>query len=80
MRTSYEFLEDAQADGWRRINRSIDVDVSGGNWVGYRFKAPDGQLSTTISITQESNKLSALWGCCLEMINTTTTTQNNGSY
>jgi len=73
MRTSYEFLKDAEADGWRRVNTSIDVDMSGANWMGYQFKALDGQVSATISLSRDSNKLGWL-GCCLQMFRTTTTT------
>ncbi len=77
LRTRYEFLADAESDGWRRVNRSIDVDVSGGNWVGYEFKALDGQFSRTIVLSQESNKLGSMWGYCLQMFRTTTPPNEN---
>jgi len=65
-RTSYRTLLEAQADGWRRVNRRMDCDTSGGNWVGYEFQSPDGKSSTTITLAQERNKIGGL-GCCLEM-------------
>jgi hypothetical protein len=65
-RTSYATLQEAQADGWRRVNHKTDRDVSGGNFVGYKYQSPNGQESTTITLTQERNKIGWL-GCCVEM-------------
>ena len=31
-RTSYATFQEAQADGWRRVNRKTDRDISGGNF------------------------------------------------
>ena len=65
-RTSYATFQDAQADGWRRVNRRTDRDISGGNLFGYEYQSPDGEESTTITLTQERNKIGGL-GCCVEM-------------
>jgi len=65
-RTSYATLPEAQADGWRQVNRKNDRDVSGGNFVGYKYQSPDGQASTTITLTQERNRIGQL-GCCIQM-------------
>ena len=66
MRTSYKTLQDAQADGWRRVNQHNDCDISGGNWVGYEYQASDGQTSTTITLTQDGNNI-ATSGFCIQM-------------
>ena len=73
-RTRYATYADAIADGWRRINRRTDIDISGvgpqgETMFGYRFRAPDGQESTTISLTDEPNTLGRN-GCCAEMFRT----------
>jgi hypothetical protein len=65
-RTSYATFQEAQADGWRRVNRKTDRDISGGNFFGYEYQSPDGQYSTTITLTQERNKIGQL-GCCVKM-------------
>lgn len=65
-RTRYATIQEAQADGWRRVNRKADRDISGGNFFGYVYKSPDGQTSTTITLTQDRNRLGQL-GCCVEM-------------
>jgi|688.fasta_scaffold2390226_1 hypothetical protein len=65
-RTRYATFQEAQADGWRRVNRRTDRDVSGGNFFGYKYESPDGQESTTIALTQERNKIGRL-GCYVEM-------------
>lgn len=65
-RTSYANFQEAQADGWRRVNRKTDRDISGGNYMGYEYEAPNGQVSTTITLTQERNRIGQL-GCCVEM-------------
>ena len=73
-RTKYATYADAIADGWRRINRNTDTDISGvgaqgESMFGYRFRAPDGQESTTISLGEERNKLGRQ-GCWVEMFRT----------
>jgi hypothetical protein len=65
-RTNYTTIEEAQADGWRRVNRKTDRDISGGNYFGYEYQSPDGQTSTTISLSMERNKIGGL-GCCAQM-------------
>ena len=65
-RTRYATLQEAQADGWRRVNCKNDRDVSGGNFFGYKYQLPDGQASTTITLTQEPNRIGQR-GCCIEM-------------
>ena len=70
-RTRYATYAEAQADGWRRVNRSTDRDVSGIGYggvamFGYTFESPDGQTSTTIRLTDERNKLGRP-GCVVEM-------------
>jgi hypothetical protein len=65
-RTRYATFQEAQADGWRRVNRKTDRDVSGGNSIGYEYQSPNGQISTTIILTQERNKIGQL-GCCVQM-------------
>jgi hypothetical protein len=65
-RTSYTTFQEAQADGWRRVNRKTDRDVSGGTFFGYEYQSPDGQASTTITLTQERNSIGQ-HGCCVEM-------------
>lgn len=64
--TRYATYAEAQADGWRRVNRSTDRDVSDVGSFGYHYQAPDGQLSTTISLSEERNKLGRP-GCVAEM-------------
>jgi hypothetical protein len=54
------------ADGWRRVNRKTDRDISGGSYFGYEYQAPNGQRSTTITLTQAFNNFGTR-GCCLEM-------------
>jgi hypothetical protein len=65
-RTRYATLQEAEADGWRRVNRRGDRDVSGGNSFGYEYQSPGGQTSATITLTQERNKIGML-GCCVQM-------------
>lgn len=65
-RTSYATFQEAQADGWRQVNRKTDRDISGENFFGYEYQSPDGQESTTIRLTQERNKIGRL-GCFVEM-------------
>ena len=65
-RTCYATLQEAQANGWRRVNRKTDRDVSGGNFFGYEYQSPNGQKSTTITLAQERNRIGQL-GCCVEM-------------
>ena len=65
-RTSYATLQEAQADGWRRVNRKTDRDISGANYMGYEYQSPEGKASTTITLTQERNRIGQL-GCCVEM-------------
>lgn len=65
-RTSYATFQEAHADGWRRVNRKTDRDISGGNFFGYKHQSPDGQKSSTITLTQERNTIGGL-GCCVEM-------------
>lgn len=65
-RTSYATFQEAQADGWRQVNRKTDRDISGGNSFGYEYQSPDGQASTTITLTQERNSIGKL-GCYVEM-------------
>lgn len=65
-RIGYTTLQEAQSDGWRRVNRKTDRDISGGNFFGYKYQSPDAQVSTTITLTQERNKPGTL-GCCVEM-------------
>jgi hypothetical protein len=65
-RTSYTTFQEAQADGWRRVNHKADRDISGGNSMGYEYEAPNGQASTTITLTQERNRIGTL-GCCVQM-------------
>jgi hypothetical protein len=66
-RTSYATFQEAHADGWRRVNRKTDRDISGGNFFGYEYQSPEGQTSTTINLTQEHNNIGTL-GCCVEML------------
>lgn len=70
-RTIYATFQDAQADGWRRVNRRTDLDISGGNSFGYEYQSPDGQRSTTIMLTQERNKLGT-FGCVAQMFRPST--------
>lgn len=66
LRTRYETIAHAEADGWRRASRRIDRDTSGGNSYGYSFESRDGHTSTTIVFTKELNRMG--WpGCCMEM-------------
>lgn len=64
-RTRYSTFQEAQADGWRRVNRKADRDISGGNSFGYQYQS-DGQTSTTIALTNERNTMGRL-GCFVEM-------------
>ena len=65
-RTSYATFQQALDDGWRRVNRKTDRDISGENFFGYEYQSPDGQSSTTITLTQERNSIGKL-GCHVEM-------------
>jgi hypothetical protein len=65
-RTRYATVQEALADGWRRVNHRTDRDASGGNYIGYKYQSPDGQETTTIFLTKERNKIGQL-GCCVEM-------------
>jgi hypothetical protein len=66
IRTTYATRAEAEADGWRSINRQTDRDVTEGLAMGYAFEAPDGQRSTQIIFTKEPNKMG--WkGCCAQM-------------
>jgi hypothetical protein len=65
-RTTYPTRADAEADGWRSVNRQTDRDVSGDPFMGYHFEAPDGQQSTQITLTDATNRMG--WkGCCVQM-------------
>ena len=44
--TRYATFQDAQADGWRRVNRKADRDISGGNFVGYAYQSPTGNTAS----------------------------------
>jgi hypothetical protein len=70
-RTHYATYGEALADGWRRVDRSTDRDVSGpapggGSYFGYEYQAANGQLSHTITLSEERNKLGRK-GCFVEM-------------
>jgi hypothetical protein len=66
LRTRYNTIVEAEADGWRRVNRKKDRDVSGGNYMGYEYQSPDGETSTTIVLSKERNRIGTM-GCCVEM-------------
>jgi len=55
--TTYATRAEAEADNWRRINRSTDRDVTEGPFMGYTFEALDRQRSTQIYLTKEQNRL-----------------------
>lgn len=66
IRTTYTTRTEAEADGWRSVNRRADRDVTEGPFFGYDYEAPDGQQSTTITFTEATNRMG--WkGCCAEM-------------
>jgi hypothetical protein len=65
-RTTYATRAEAEADGWRSVNRKTDCDVSGGNFMGYEYESPDGQRSVTITFTAARNKIGTI-GCCAQM-------------
>lgn len=65
-RTVYATFQQAQADGWRRIDHKTDRDISGGDSFGYKYESPDGHTSTTIIFTKECNKME-FPGCCVQM-------------
>jgi hypothetical protein len=60
MTKQYATYEEAEADGWRRINRRTDRDVSGVGFVGYQYESPEGITSDIITLTQVKNKLGQL--------------------
>jgi hypothetical protein len=60
MTKRYRTYEEAEADGWRRINRRTDRDVSGVGFVGYHYESPEGVTSDIITLTQVKNKMGRL--------------------
>lgn len=70
MRTIYRTFSEAKADGWRHVSHSTDRDTSGRNAFGCAYRSPDGQLSTTVVLTAERNRLGGP-GCCAQMFRTT---------
>jgi hypothetical protein len=65
-RTTYATRAEAEADGWRSIDRRTDRDVSGGNFMGYEYESPDGQRSVMVWFTAEQNKIGK-FGCFAPM-------------
>lgn len=57
MKTRYPTYAAAEADGWRRVDRRTDRDVSGPGLYGYEYEAPDGQRSEVVYLSEERNKL-----------------------
>ena len=56
-RTRYSTRTEAEADGWRSINRLTDRDITEHPFFGYDYLAPDGQPSTTIYLAEATNAI-----------------------
>lgn len=52
----FKNFAEARAAGYRSP-QSCDRDVSGGNFFGYAYEAPDGTRSITVKLTEELNKM-----------------------
>lgn len=68
-RTNYRTIKEALADGWRRVNRRTDRDVTEPPWIGYDWESADGQIATLVTFSEERNRIGQL-GCGVYMFRT----------
>lgn len=54
---SFPTRAQAEAAGWRSVNRTRDRDVSDIGSFGYEYESPEGHRTTTVSLTEAKNKL-----------------------
>ena len=66
MNTTFKTFAEAEAAGFRRVNRKADKDISGSHSIGYRFQNTAGQKTVTVSLTDEINQMGQA-GCYVAM-------------